>query len=223
MASSYKYAVRLRGKVVAYTTTKREAEQEARAVGGTYGPIGKNPSDDEGDVLEGILVSYYVEDANKSYTSLIEALTAAFAAAGSTKMASISLFLGDDPFDEVLGGVDFIFETNPNFPLSQPGWGGYYMERAYVMSNAPFFRETEGAFAEVASRALKHGSASMKHGPTSYDPLGRGVVTGLTISRVSMWAEEDREFSLFTERSLKQHLIRELGKVHAKTFTNQSI
>ena len=221
MASSYKYAVRLRGKVVAYTTTKREAEQEARAVGGTYGPIGKNPSDDEGDVLEGILVSYYVEDANKSYTSLIEALTAAFAAAGSTKMASISLFLGDDPFDEVLGGVDFIFETNPNFPLSQPGWGGYYVGKPY--GYGPFIRDYAGALAKIAVLALQEGSASMKHGPTSYDPLGRGVVTGLTISRVSMWAEEDREFSLFTERSLKQHLIRELGKVHAKTFTNQSI
>ena len=44
MASSYKYAVRLRGKVVAYTTTKREAEQEARAVGGAYGPIESVPA-----------------------------------------------------------------------------------------------------------------------------------------------------------------------------------
>ena len=44
MAASYKYAVRLRGKVVAYTTTKREAEQEARAVGGTYGPIESVPA-----------------------------------------------------------------------------------------------------------------------------------------------------------------------------------
>jgi GNAT superfamily N-acetyltransferase len=42
--ANYKYAVRLRGKVVAYTTTKREAEQEARAVGGTYGPIESVPA-----------------------------------------------------------------------------------------------------------------------------------------------------------------------------------
>jgi hypothetical protein len=44
MAAPYKYAVRLRGEVVAYTTTKREAEQEARAVGGTYGPVESVPA-----------------------------------------------------------------------------------------------------------------------------------------------------------------------------------
>ena len=63
MASSYKYAVRLRGKVVAYTTTKREAEQEARSVGGTYGPIEKNPSDDEGDSLEDLLQEMFSRTA----------------------------------------------------------------------------------------------------------------------------------------------------------------
>jgi hypothetical protein len=47
VAAPYKYAVRLRGEVVAYTTTKREAEQEARAIGGTFGPIERNPSEDE--------------------------------------------------------------------------------------------------------------------------------------------------------------------------------